>query len=121
MAFTKGALRASASVAASQTDSAFITAGTGGASPERVAIVSLVIVNGATGTSTLALNSKGSGAGTLLTGIPASFVLPASGQLVLPASDDAWFIGNPGEGITVTTGAGNTTNAFFLATFRYVY
>jgi hypothetical protein len=121
MAFTKGALRASASVAASQTDSAFIPAGTGGVSPQRAVIVSLVIVNGATGTSTLALNSKGSGAGTLLTGFPASFVLPASGQLVLPPSDDGWFDAKPGEAITVSTGAGNTTNAFFIATYRYVY
>jgi len=121
VSYTKGALRASASVAASQTDSAFIPAGTGGVSPQRALIVSLVIVNGATGTSTLALQDKPTGAGSLLSGWPASFVLPASGQLVLPPSDDGWLISSPGNGIAISTGTGNTTNAFFIATYRYVY
>jgi len=115
MSYTKGGNRASATVAASQTDSAFIAAPIAGM---KIVVMQLAIVNGATGTSTLALNSKGSGAGTLVTGLPASFVLAASGTLVLPFSQDGWFEAKPGEAMTISTGAGNTTNAFFIATYR---
>lgn len=106
--------RAVAAVAASATDAAFISAGGSGM---KVIVTQLVIVNGATGTSTLQLNTKGSSAGTTL--FPASLVLAASAQLVLPYSDGGWFTSNPGEGITISTGAGNTTNAFFIASYRY--
>lgn len=120
-AFDKGVLRATASVAASATDTAFLAADSSSTVPGRIAIISLVVTNGATGTSTLQLNSKGSGAGTILTGFPASYVLPASTTLVLPEHNGGWWIGNPGEAVTISTGAGNTTNAFFVATFRYIY
>src|SRR5213075_1718978 len=119
--FDKGNLHASSSQAASQTDAAFAPAISASTTGGRVVIKQLVIVNGATGTSTLALNSKGSGAGTLLTGFPASFILPASTAFVLPYSDAGYWLGNVNEGITVTTGAGNTTNAFFIVTYNYVY
>jgi len=120
-AFDKGVLRSFATVAASQTDTAFLAADSNTTAPGRIAIISLVIVNGATGTSTLQLNSKGSGAGVILPEFPTGFVLPASGQLVLPEHNGGWFLSKVGEGITITTGAGNTTDAKFFATFRYIY
>jgi hypothetical protein len=89
------------SVAASQTDSALVTAIPGA----KIRVLSFFINYGAT-PSTVTFNSKGSGAGTAKT--PA-WVTAASGGIVAPQNDSGWFETNEGEGLTVTTAAGSTT------------
>lgn len=97
-----------ANVAASQTDSALVAAVSG----KRIRVVSLVALSGGTATN-VTFNSKPSGAGSAISCLYAN---AANGGFVLPeASEFGWFETNPGEGLSVTTGAGSTTG------FQIVY
>lgn len=90
-----------ANVAANSTDSSIVTGVT-----NRIILVEAVAAEcGGTATN-ITFNSKPAGAGTE---ISAQFQNPANGGFVLPFSEGGWFQTNPGEGLTVTTGAGSTT------------
>jgi hypothetical protein len=105
--FFSGELRyykyAKADVAASQTDSSIVSAVTG--PNKRIVVVAAFWLCGSTAT-TLVFNSKGSGAGTAITGTYANDI---NGGMVLPYSPGGWFRTNSGEALTVTTGAGAST------------
>lgn len=93
--------RPSVAVAASQTDSVVWPAESGA----RLRVLAAYAV---TPTATaLTFNTKGSGAGVAVT---AAFT-SAAGEptLNLPFNPYGWFLTNPGEALTVTTGAGGTT------------
>src|SRR3954463_13994768 len=90
-------------IAASATDSVLIAAPTG----SRIIVTSVVINQGDTTPSTVTFNSKGAGAGTA---ISPPLKAAANGGFVLPVNDAGWFGTNAGEGLSVTTGAGSTTN-----------
>jgi len=90
-------------VAASQTDSVLVAAATG----KKIRVHGFILNHGDTTASAVTFNSKGSGAGTAKT--PAHKG-PANGGFVVTESTGAWFETNVGEGLTVTTGAGSTTN-----------
>lgn len=87
-------------IAASQTDAAFITA----VSDKKKRIVSLIIDPGAS-PSTIVFNSKGSGAGTAK-----SITFKNLATLALSLNELGWVNSNIDEGITITTGAGSTTS-----------
>jgi hypothetical protein len=89
------------SVAASQTDSVLVAAGTG-----KIIVHSVVINQGDTTPSTVTFNSKGWGAGTA---ISPPLKAGANGGFVLP-DNPGWFGTKVGEGLTVTTGAGSTSS-----------
>lgn len=97
----KGALNAYASVAASQTDSALVTAVPG----NKIRVTGIVINHGDTTASTVTFNSKPAGAGTAI--YPALKYAPNGGTSV--SHRDGFFETVAGEGLTVTTGAGSTT------------
>lgn len=90
-----------ANVAASQTDSALVTAVTG----KQLRVLAAVFVTAGTATN-ITFNSKPAGSGTA---ISALFAAGANGGAALPFSPVGWFQSNSGEGLTVTTGAGSTT------------
>jgi len=94
--------RTFANVAASQTDSALVTAVSGTA----IKVLGLALVCGGTAT-TVTFNTKPSGAGSARS---ATFSLGINGVLVLPETEngDGWFETAVGEGLSVTTGAGST-------------
>jgi hypothetical protein len=98
-----GRLGAFDAVAASQTDSVLVAAATG----KKIRVHGFTINHGDTTASAVTFNSKGSGAGTAKT---APYKGPANGGFVAPESKGAWFETNVGEALTVTTGAGSTTN-----------
>jgi hypothetical protein len=103
--FADGQLRpfkyAKSDVAASATDSSLVAAVTG----KRIVVIQAVWVTGTTAT-TVVFNSKGSGAGTAISG---TFSNDINGGVVLPFSQSGWFETNVGEALTCTTGAGSTT------------
>lgn len=88
-------------IAASQTDSAFVTASPG----DVIRVVSFVALTGGTATS-VTINSKPAGAGTTISG---PWTFGANGGIVLPPSPLGWFESVVSEGISVTTGAGSDT------------
>ena len=92
-----------ASVAASQTDSVLVAAKAG----QKIRVDALVVNFGDTTASIVTLLTKGSGAGTAIA--PPLKATP-NGGFVLPPSPAGWFATNRGESLTVTTGAGSTTN-----------
>ena len=91
------------SCAKATTDGAFVAAP---ASGRKIRLLSVQCVPAATPAATLAFNSKGSGAGTLITPAyaqtAATLLNPSAGYGGLAET-------NPGEALTYTTGAG--TNA----------
>lgn len=93
-------LRASAGVAAGQTDSV-LAAGVAG---YRIRVISLFCL--AAAATTLTFNSKGVGAGVAITPAMAN---GANGGAVLPVNEHGWFETSAGEALTCTTGAGGTT------------
>lgn len=92
-------------IAASTTDSVLVAAP--GAN-QRVRVHGLIINHGDTTPSAITFNSKGSGAGTA---IAPALKYPANGGTSIPPTDShlGWFSTNPGEALTVTTGAGSNT------------
>lgn len=90
------------SIALSQTDSVLVAA----SGTRRIRVHSVVINQGDTTPSTVTFNSKGSGAGTA---ISPALKAAANGGFVLPDNPAGWFQTNPGEALTVTTGAGSAT------------
>ena len=97
----KGVLNAHASIAASTTDGALVSA----VPACKIRVLSFLINQGDTTPSTVTFNSKGSGAGTSV--FPA-LKAAANGGFVAD-TPRGWFETNVGEGLTVTTGAGSTT------------
>lgn len=93
--------RAIVNVAASQTDSAVVTAVTG----KKIRVVSLFAITGASAT-TVTFNSKPAGSGTA---ISPALAFGANGGVVLPINQDGWFETASGQGLSVTTSAGATT------------
>lgn len=99
----RGRQNAYDAIAASATDSVLVAAlGTA-----RIRVHAIVINQGDTTPSTITFNSKGGGAGTAI--FP-PLKAAANGGFVLPDSDEGWFQTNPGESLTVTTGAGSTSS-----------
>jgi len=98
-----GRLGAFDAVAASQTDSVLVAAATN----KKIRVHGFILNHGDTTASAVTFNSKGSGAGTAKT--PA-YKGPANGGFVVAEAKNAWFETNVGEALTVTTGAGSTTN-----------
>jgi hypothetical protein len=97
-------LNAYVSVAASQTDSAVVTAVTN----RKIRVVAAVVNQGDTTPSTVTFNSTPAGAGAAV--FPA-LKAPANGTVVLPdLTRSGWFETTKGEGLSVTTGAGSTTS-----------
>ncbi len=92
-----------ANIAASQTDSALVTAIAG----RYIRVIGLATLTGATAT-TITFNSKGSGSGTAISMLLAN---AANGGAVLPLAPGGrwWFQTNIGEALTATTGSGSTT------------
>jgi hypothetical protein len=93
--------RAKASVAASQADSAVITAVTG----KKLRVTSMILSCGSPAT-TVTFNTKPSGSGTAITN---AIHLPSNGSVVMPYNPAGWCETSAAEGLTVTTGAGSTT------------
>ena len=89
-------------VAAEQTDSVLVAANAG----KQIRVIALVANQGDTTASAVTLNSKGSGAGVAI--FPA-LKGAANGLVVLPECRSGWVETNPGEALTVTTGAGSAT------------
>jgi hypothetical protein len=112
MPSTRSTQSAFANVAASQTDSVVVAASTG----KRIRVLNLVVVNGDTAASTVVFNTKPAGAGSAIT---ATFKTGPNGVMVLGDSD-GWFQTNPGEGLTVTTGAGAATAVAILVSYTLV-
>jgi hypothetical protein len=97
-------------IAASQTDSVLVAAqGT-----TRIVVTSVVINQGDTTASAVTFNSKGTNAGTA---ISPPLKAAANGVASLPPGK-GWFGTNAGEALTVTTGAGSTTNVLVTFTRR---
>lgn len=90
-----------ANVAASQTDSALVSAVSGA----RIRVLSAVARAGAT-TTNLTFNTKPGGAGTAISPLFASGVNDGP---VIPFSPAGHFVTVRGEGLSVTTGAGSAT------------
>lgn len=88
-------------LAASQTDTVIQAATTS----KKVLVVSLVVIAGAT-PSTTVFNSKPAGAGVAVT---PTYTWAANGGIVLPFNPAGWFVSAVGEGLTVSSGAGSTT------------
>lgn len=93
--------RALANVAASQTDSVLV-AGVAG----KVIRVTSAVMNPGGVATTCVFNSKGAGAGTAISPV---FSNEANRANILQNDQTGWFETNPGEALTVTTGAGSTT------------
>src|SRR5215217_8791385 len=92
----RGVQNAYAAVAASQTDSALVTAVSG----RKIRVKSFLLNQGDTTASTVVFNSKPAGAGTAI--FP-SLKAAANGGFVAPNDPDGWFETTVGEGLTVTT------------------
>lgn len=98
----KSVLFAKASVAASQTDSAVVSAVAG----RKIRVLAFLLNQGDTTASTVTFNTKPAGSGTA---ISVAFKAAANGVVAAPLSPGGWFETNAGEGLSVTTGAGSTT------------
>lgn len=106
----KGGQNAFDAIAASQTDSVLVAAGDANS---KIIVTSVVINQGDTTPSSVTFNSKGSGAGTA---ISPPLKAAANGGFVLPLNEAGWFGTIAGQGLTVTTGAGSTTNVLVTYT-----
>ena len=93
--------RAFANVSASQTDSVLVA----GVAGRIIRVLFWDAVAGATATD-LTFNTKGSGNGVAITQKYANGINGGEVENVNPLG---WFETNPGESLTVTTGAGSTT------------
>lgn len=90
-----------ANVAAASTD-AVVKAGVSG---KRIRVLAFMFICGDTKTDAN-FNSKGSGAGDAISPV---FENAANGGAVGPWNPAGWFETDPGEALTLTTGAGSTT------------
>lgn len=99
----KGRRNAFDAIAASATDSALVAAFTG----KRIRVISFLINHGDTTPSAVTFNSKSGGAGTA---IYPPLKYPANGGTTSAENNSGWFQTLPGEGLSVTTGAGSTTS-----------
>lgn len=90
-------------IAVSQTDSVLVAAVTG----RKIRVIAFIINHGDTNASAVTFNSKGSGAGTAR--FPA-LKYAANGGTTTAEVSSGWFETLAGESLTVTTGAGSTTN-----------
>lgn len=93
--------RARANVAASQTDSALVSAVSG----KRIRVLGFIMVAGGTATD-LTFNTKPGGAGTAISCL---FANAANGGAAPTFTEHGWFETREGEGLSVTTGAGSAT------------
>lgn len=93
--------RATLNVPAGSTDAAGVAAVTGW----RIRVLAVLMVSGGVAT-TVQFNSKGAGAGTP---ISPNYPMGVNGVFPAPYNPVGWWETNPGEGLTVTTGAGSTT------------
>lgn len=100
--FGRGVLNAYDTISASTTDSSLVAAVSG----QKVRVLSVVINQGDTTPSAVTFNTKPAGAGTAI--FPA-VKAAANGGFVLNHNEKGWFETSPGEGLSVTTGAGSTT------------
>lgn len=98
----RGRLNAWDTIAAGTTDSALVAAVPG----RKIRVIQFLINEGSTTPSSVTFNSKGSGAGTA---ISPTFLYPANGGTTSNEARSGWFETNPGEGLTVSTGAGSAT------------
>lgn len=98
----RGRYNAYDSIAASTTDSVLVAAAAG----KRVRVISFVINQGDSTPSAVTFNTKPTGAGTAI--YPA-LKFPANGGISSGDQASGWFQTLPGEGLSVTTGAGSTT------------
>lgn len=91
-------------IASATTDGSILAAQTN----KIVRVLSVFAMCGATAT-TLVFNTKGSGAGTAISG---TFALAANGGFVIPMPtvQAPWFQTNSGEALTATTGTGSTVS-----------
>lgn len=106
--------RAFANVAASQTDSALVSAVAGSS----IKVLGLVAKCGGTATN-ITFNTKPTGAGTAISPLFANGI---NGDTTLPETEngDGWFETNVGEGLTCTTGAGSATGVLVIYAIRTV-
>lgn len=88
-----------ANVAASTTDESLVAAVSG----KKIRVLS-VALSCITATTTIVFNTKPAGAGTA---ISATFTTPTTNVSAIPFSPLGHFETDTGEGLTVTTGAGN--------------
>jgi hypothetical protein len=93
--------RALVNVAASQTDASLVSAVSG----KSIRVLAFIMVAGDTPTG-LTFNTKPGGAGTAISCLLAN---AANGGAVPPFTEHGWFETKPGEGLSVTTGAGSAT------------
>jgi hypothetical protein len=93
-------LRLFGNTAASQTDEAIRAALTG----RRLRVLGGTVVVGGTATN-VTFNSKPSGSGVAISPL---YALGANGGMVLPFNPHGYFETAPGEGLSITTGAGAT-------------
>lgn len=103
--------RAVANVAAASTDSVLVAAVAGTNQVGKAIRVHAVIASSGAVATAITFNSKGSGAGTA---ISPTFQNGINGGEVLAHCASGWFETNPGEALTVTTGAGSTTGILVL-------
>lgn len=103
LAGSRGRDNAYDAIAASTTDSVLVAAVTG----RKIRVLAFIINQGDTTPSAVTFNSKGGGAGTA---IFAPLKYAANGGTNPPLIDSGYFETNVSEGLTVTTGAGSTTN-----------
>lgn len=94
----RGRLQAWDSIAASATDSVLVAAKAG----KKIRVVAFVINQGDTTASSVTFNSASAA-------IYPALKYPANGGTTSPVCESGWFETNPGEALTVTTGAGSTT------------
>lgn len=99
MAQTK--LDAIANISSSQTDATVVAAVSG----KSIRVVQVAMVTSSVATD-ITFNTKGSSAGTAISPLFANGI---NGGAVLNYNYEGWFSTNPGEALTVTTGAGSTT------------
>jgi hypothetical protein len=94
--------RAFANVGASTTDFVLVPGVTSGNFSINVVSVTL---SSSVATSVTFNSKNGASPGVAVT---ASLISPTNHAIVLPQSIDGWFNSNPGEALTITTGAGGT-------------
>lgn len=89
------------SVAASQTDSALVSAVSGAV----LRVISMHVMTGASGPTNFQINTKPGGAGTAISPV---YPLAANGGINLDHNPHGYYVSSSGEGLTITTGAGDT-------------
>lgn len=110
----RGRLNAFVTVAASQTDSAVVTA----VANKKIRVVAMCINGTDAGASSVNFNTKPAGGGSAITPI---FKVNNNTSLVLPATaheGSGWFETNVGEGLTITSAAASA--AVYMVVYEVV-